>query len=169
MIAQPFRLHFWCAKFLLRMCVGDALYALVSTFACRMPHCACCYLDSYAPPVLFFLCQPGWANRSTIMATGIVGLGVDAVDYDAAFRRASAEGRVDVVRALLALAPERGVDPSMEDNYALRVASEHGHILVVQMLLALPLGSGLVHIQPSSWKVGNCDGVTVCLPEGFKA
>lgn len=49
----------------------------------------------------------------------------------------------EAVRVLLELPPERGVDPALDGNAALRLASENGHTEVVQVRLDLPPERGV--------------------------
>ena len=45
---------------------------------------------------------------------------------------------VQVVKLLLSLPSERGVDPTADNNYAIRCASHNGHLDVVKLLLTYP-------------------------------
>jgi ankyrin repeat protein len=62
---------------------------------------------------------------------------------DNLFITACAHGRTEIVRFLLALPPERGVDPAARGNEAIQCASENGHMKIVRMLLDLPLERGV--------------------------
>jgi len=59
------------------------------------------------------------------------------------FIDACTRGHTEIVRLLLDLPWERGVDPSARDNKSLRFASRHGHTEIVRMLLNLPLDRGV--------------------------
>jgi len=52
-------------------------------------------------------------------------------------------GRTEIVRMLLDLPLERGVNPSARFNAPLNYACRNGHTEIVRMLLALPLERGV--------------------------
>ena len=61
----------------------------------------------------------------------------------ALFADACDAGHADVARLLLALPPNRGVNPAALSNDALLWACRNGHTEIVELLLALPLSRGV--------------------------
>ena len=52
-------------------------------------------------------------------------------------------GHADVVKLLLALPLEKGVDPAADNSRGLQLACRRGHVEIVELLLALPLERGV--------------------------
>jgi len=67
----------------------------------------------------------------------------DDVSDTNAFRTACALGRIGIVRLLLELPLEKGVEPAANDNFALLHASTRAHTEIVRLLLDLPLNRGV--------------------------
>jgi ankyrin repeat protein len=88
-----------------------------------------------------------------------------------AFRTACARGCIDVVRLLLDLPLERGVDPAANDNYAFRFACENGQTEIARLLLDLPLERGPTaadnHALKYARKYGRTDIVRLLLERGI--
>src|SRR5438034_1049260 len=59
-------------------------------------------------------------------------LGDDRIDYNDAFDRASLSGHQEVVKLLL---QDQRINPSSNDNYAIKHASKNGHLEIVKILL----------------------------------
>jgi len=65
------------------------------------------------------------------------------IDVLNVFMHACRDGHTEVVRLILDLPLERGVDPTARDNEALRHASLNGNTEIVRLLLALPPDRGV--------------------------
>ena len=77
------------------------------------------------------------------------------------FQLAVKHGHTDVVRMVLELPLEHGVNPAEHDNEALLNACHNGHTEIVRLLLDLPLERGggsreCASNRKRTWAHGNC-------------
>ena len=75
------------------------------------------------------------------------------IDDNHAIRWACENGHFEVVKLLLNLPAERGVDPSADYNYAIQFSSENGHLDVVKLLLKLPSERGVDPTVNNNWAI----------------